>query len=107
MLYDPLLLLHGSMLPDNSKASQNHTAALVIGIGGTGVAALSKLKGNIYRQLQPDNPGDAVPRYDGIQLLGIDSDEEDYRKYRGNYRLTALIASLTASFFEEAIRSRV
>ncbi len=89
MLYDSLLLNYGGgIISDTSRSKQyNGSAALAIGIGGTGVAALSTLKGKIYSQLHPDNPDDPVPRYSGIQLLAIDSDETDYKKYRGNCML--------------------
>ena len=90
MTYESLLLnAGGGIINDNDRSKQfSHTAALCIGIGGTGVAALSDLKGKIYQQLEPDNPGDPIPRYDGIQLLAIDSDDSAYKKYHGNRRLS-------------------
>ena len=89
MVYDSLLLnFGGGIISDTSKSKQYEgSAALAIGLGGTGVAALSVLKGKIYQQLIPDNPGDPLVKYDGIQLLAIDSDEGDFQKYRGNCRL--------------------
>lgn len=89
MLYDSLLLnCGGGIINDAQKSKQfSGAAALAIGIGGTGVAALSQLKGKIYQQLEPDNPGEAIPKYEGIQLLAIDSDDTDYKRYRGNCRL--------------------
>lgn len=89
MLYDSLLLnCGGGIINDAQKSKQfGGAAALAIGIGGTGVAALSQLKGKIYQQLEPDNPGEAIPKYEGIQLLAIDSDDTDYKRYRGNCRL--------------------
>ena len=89
MLYDSLLLNCGGGIINDAQKSKQFTgaAALAIGIGGTGVAALSQLKGKIYQQLEPDNPGEAIPKYDGIQLMAIDSDDTDYKKYRGNCRL--------------------
>ena len=89
MVYENLLLnCGGGIISKNDKSEQHEaTAAVCIGIGGTGVAALSDLKGKIYQQLNPDNPDDPVPKYEGIQLLAIDSDEGDFQKYRGNCRL--------------------
>lgn len=89
MLYDSLLLsCGGGIIGEASKSNQyTGSAALAIGIGGTGVAALSELKGKIYQQLHPDNKGEPLPKYEGIQLLAIDSDDTDYKKYRGNCRL--------------------
>lgn len=92
MTYESLLLNSGGGIIDKNDRSPQfqHSAALCIGIGGTGVAALSDLKGKIYQQLEPDNPNpdDPTPKYEGIQLLGIDSDEGAYQKYTGNRRLT-------------------
>lgn len=90
MTYESLLLNSGGgIINENARSPQfKHSAALCIGIGGTGVAALSDLKGKIYQQLIPDNPDDTIPKYAGIQLLGIDSDDGAYKKYGGNRRLS-------------------
>lgn len=76
MIYEPLLLnCGGGILSPSERAPQfAETGALCIGIGGIGGDALCDLKMKIHQQLEPDNPGEAVPRYDGIQLLAIDSD---------------------------------
>lgn len=89
MVYDSLLLNYGGgIIGDNAKSEQfKGSAALAIGLGGTGVAALSVLKGKIHQQLIADNPDSPIPQYEGIQLLAIDSDEGDYKKYRGNCQL--------------------
>lgn len=89
MLYDSLLLHYGGgIIAETTKAmQQRNSAALMIGIGGAGVDTLSELRGKIHQQLQPDNPGEPVAKYEGIQLLGIDSDEVEHRQYRGNCRL--------------------
>ena len=89
MIYKPLSLNYGGGINNPAARSPQFSgsAALCIGIGGTGVAALSELKGKIYQQMIPDNPGESVPRYDAIQLLGIDSDDREYRNYSGNHRL--------------------
>ena len=89
MKYDSLMLNCGGGIinPATRSPQFSGAAALCIGIGGTGIAALSDLKGKIYQQLTPDNPGEPVPRYDAIQLLGIDSDDGAYQNYSGNRRL--------------------
>ena len=90
MVYENLLLnCGGGIISKNDKSEQHAaTAAVCIGIGGTGVAALSDLKGKIYQQLNPDNPDDPVPKYEGIQLLAIDSDDGAYKQHGGNRRLS-------------------
>ena len=62
-------------------------AALAIGIGGTGVAALAELKQKVYLQLEPDNPDSPVPEYQHIQFLAIDSDTTDIDRMRGKAKL--------------------
>ena len=90
MTYDSLLLNFGGGIINDAKKSKQFagSAALCIGIGGTGVAALSDLKGKIYQQLEPDNPGEPIPKYDAIQLMAIDSDDTAYKTFRGNCRLS-------------------
>ena len=63
---------------------------VIIGLGGTGVDAISRLKTKLQRQIEPDNK-DAViengdePRYDHIKFLGIDADEDWLRYSRLTY----------------------
>lgn len=89
MVYDSLLLnWNGNILSDGDKVPQlTANATLCIGLGGTGILALSALKGKVFQQIQPDNPGDPYPRYSKIQFLGIDADEAEHRIYHGNGRL--------------------
>lgn len=88
--YDSLLLnCGGGIINDREKSEQYRgAAALAIGIGGTGVAALAQLKRKVYQQLQPDNPGSDIPKYQHIQFLAIDSDEGDIDQMRGRARLS-------------------
>ena len=89
MTYESLLLNYGGGIISSSKQSKQYAgaAAVAIGIGGTGVAALAELKRKVYQQLIPDNPNDPVPRYDHIQFLAIDSDEDVIAKMKGKARI--------------------
>lgn len=74
MSYDEFSLKYGGgICPSSDKLPQKDgRAALVIGLGGQGMAALSQLKRNVHWKLQPDDPeGDA---YQHIRFLGIDAD---------------------------------
>ena len=88
-MYESLLFRYGGgILPSSQLGKQYGGAATVaIGIGGTGIAALAELKRKVYQHLEPDNPGDPVPRYDHIQFLAIDSDETEIDGMRGKARL--------------------
>lgn len=87
--YDSLLLNCGGGIINRSQQSKQYrgAAALAIGIGGTGVAALAELKQKVYQQLEPDNPDSPVPEYQHIQFLAIDSDPTDIAMMRGMARL--------------------
>jgi len=89
MVYDSLLLERGGgIVAEFAKNMQNQSsAALVLGLGGTGLEALSRLKGKIRERLLPDAPGERRPRYDGIQLLGIDSDPVAEQRFVDDGRL--------------------
>ena len=83
--YDSLLLNCGGGIINRSQQSKQYrgAAALAIGIGGTGVAALAELKQKVYQHLEPDNPDSPVPEYQHIQFLAIDSDPTDIAMMRG------------------------
>ncbi|MFR6059289.1 MAG: tubulin-like doman-containing protein [Oscillospiraceae bacterium] len=87
--YDSLLLNCGGGIINRSQQSKQYrgAAALAIGIGGTGVAALAELKQKVYQQLEPDDPDSPVPEYQHIQFLAIDSDTTDIDQMRGMARL--------------------
>ena len=82
--YDSLLLNCGGGIINRSQQSKQYrgAAALAIGIGGTGVAALAELKQKVYQQLEPDDPDSPVPEYQHIQFLAIDSDTTDIDRMR-------------------------
>ena len=91
-MYNSLLLnAGGGIIPRNQKSEQSKEAAvLAIGLGGTGVRALSRLKQSVYHQLRADNednPGEPIKNYKHIQFLAIDSDDSDIRKIKGYPRL--------------------
>lgn len=76
-MYRSLLLSTGGGIISNKQRSEQDPAPVVlIGCGGTGAMGLHVLKDKIYRQLEPDNPGEPVPRYDHIRMVEIDSDVE-------------------------------
>lgn len=88
-MYDSLLLSQGGGIVNEQTLSPRYagSAALVIGIGGTGVRALWKLKQKVYEQIQPDDPNQDTKRYNHIQFLAIDSDETDVGQMTGEARI--------------------
>ncbi|MCD8144041.1 MAG: zinc ribbon domain-containing protein [Oscillospiraceae bacterium] len=80
-MYESLLLnAGGGIISDSSKAPQAGNACLMIGVGGTGLAALRKVKKAVYQHLDPDDPNADIPRYERIAFLGIDTDTTDLEK---------------------------
>ena len=79
-----MLLKTGRGIANELHKVDQHTnlASLAIGIGGIGMAALSKLKTKSHQQLIPDAYG-----YNGIQLLASNSDVTEYRDNHGAGRL--------------------
>jgi hypothetical protein len=76
-MYNSLLLSTGGGIISNKQRSEQDPAPVVIiGCGGTGAMGLHVLKDKVYRQLEPDNPGDPVPKYGHIRFVAIDSDVE-------------------------------
>ena len=88
-MYDSLLLNNGGgIISTTQKSEQFGGAALCIGIGGTGVAALAQLKRKVFQQLEPDDPDSPIPHYQHIQFLAIDSDKTAVDSIKGTARLT-------------------
>ena len=70
----------GGITDEALQCAQDDSAVLAIGLGGTGIDCLRTLKGRVYKRLRPDNPGDAVPRYEHIKFLAVDSDAVGMKK---------------------------
>ena len=84
LAYDKLLLNRGGGIIDVvQQAEQDDCAILAIGLGGTGTDCLRKLKEKVYNRVKPDNPGEAVPRYDHIKFLSVDTDAKGMNKAEG------------------------
>lgn len=88
-VYNSLLLSQGGGIVSAKSLSPRYSgsAALVIGIGGTGMRALWKLKQKVYAQIQPDSSNGGVKRYDHIQFLVIDSDTTEIASTAGEAQI--------------------
>ena len=74
-VYSKLLLsAGGGIVSATQQADQvKNTATVLIGLGDTGIDALRTIKTQVYARLKVDNPDAAVPRYQHIRFLGVDS----------------------------------
>ena len=70
----------GVFSPAQQFNQVQNTANVFIGLGGTGVDCLAKLKEEIHKRLKPDDPTAPIPEYSHIQFLGVDSDIYSERK---------------------------
>ena len=80
----------GGIVNTFSQVPSSSEPVVIIGLGGTGVDAISILKSKLKRQIEPDNKDDVIekgeePRYDHIKFLGIDADENWLRYSRLTY----------------------
>ena len=80
IIHSLLLSEGGGIIPENDRSAPEGGASIIIGAGGTGCDAVKRLKRKVYEQLNPSNPGEAVPRYDSIRFLAIDSDKSSLPK---------------------------
>lgn len=110
MTYESLLLnLGGGVIPSGHRSRPYAgAAALLIGIGGTGVDVLTKIKRKVYQDLIPDNPNDPIPRYDHIQFLAIDSDEDVIAKMKGRAKIdpASEFFSLSDPYLWKALKNK-
>ena len=80
----------GGIVNTFSQVPSSSYPVVIIGLGGTGVDAISRLKTKLQRQIEPDNKYDVIeygvePRYGHIKFLGIDADENWLRYSRLTY----------------------
>ena len=110
MTYESLLLnLGGGVIPSEHRSSPYAgAAALLIGIGGTGVDVLTEIKRKVYQDLIPDDPNAPVPRYDHIQFLAIDSDEDVIAKMKGRAKIdpASEFFSLSDPYLWKALKNK-
>lgn len=79
--YEKLLYsLGGGIISDMQRDAQNGSATIAIGLGGTGKDALKFLKKQVYQRIIPDNPEYAVPKYEHIRYLCIDTDDDKLKE---------------------------
>lgn len=71
----------GGIINEISKADQQGDPVVIVGLGGTGVDAISQLKIKLRKQIKPNNQDkiekgeETEPVYSNIRFLGIDSDK--------------------------------
>ena len=78
-VYSKLLLSAGGGIVSTTQQAEQvkNTATVLIGLGGTGIDALRTIKTEVYARLKADDPAAALPRYQHIRFLGVDSIESN------------------------------
>lgn len=80
-VYGQLLIDTGGGVIDHAKQSEKaEGATVIIGLGGTGTSAISKIKKEVFTQLKPDDVNATIPTYGSIRYLVVDSDPSDIEK---------------------------
>lgn len=77
-MYNKLYLARGGgIISEAQQAEQADDAVhLLIGLGGTGIDCLRTIKAQVYNRIKPDADSGAVPKYDHIRFLGVDTDDQ-------------------------------
>ena len=91
-MYNKLYLARGGgIISEAQQAEQADDAVhLLIGLGGTGIDCLRTIKTQVYNRIKPDADSGAVPKYDHIRFLGVDTDDqskEDKEKHTSHMGL--------------------
>lgn len=80
-IYKKLSILEGGgIVSAKQQARQvSNTVNLFIGLGGTGIDCIKTIKTAVKERIQPDDPNAAVPEYEHIQFLGVDTDRNSLK----------------------------
>lgn len=80
-IYKKLSILKGGgIVSAKQQARQvSNTVNLFIGLGGTGIDCIKTIKTAVKERIQPDDPNAAVPEYEHIQFLGVDTDRHSLK----------------------------
>lgn len=100
-VYPELLLSHGGgIMPAARQTAQvANTVNLFIGVGGTGIDAIRRIKTEAYSRIIPDDMEATEPRYSQIRFLGVDSDEYSIGLRENEHDANCRIKSLSDSEF--------
>ena len=82
-VYSKLLLSAGGGIVSATQQAEQikNTATVLIGIGGTGIDAISTIKTQLFSGIRPDDPDAVNPKYNHIRFIGVDScSVQDFRQ---------------------------
>lgn len=79
-IYEKLSILEGGgIVSAKQQARQvSNTVNLFIGLGA-GIDCIKTIKTAVKERIQPDDPNAAVPEYEHIQFLGVDTDRHSLK----------------------------
>ena len=77
-MYSKLLLGAGGGINPISQLLERDisSAHIIIGLGGTGIKCIRKIKTEVFSALRPNNLGEPNPLYSNIRFMGVDSDPD-------------------------------
>ena len=70
----------GGVIGNESIAEKEYKITLAIGLGGTGIDCLRRLKRRVYETVEPDQPGNPFSGYSHIKFLAVDTDRHAVRE---------------------------
>ena len=85
-MYNKLYLASGGGIVSEAQQAEqaDDAVSLLIGLGGTGIACLRTIKTQVYNRIKPDADSGAVPKYDHIRFLGVDTDNQSMEDEKDN-----------------------
>ena len=85
-MYNKLYLASGGGIVSEAQQAEqaDDAVSLLIGLGGTGIDCLRTIKTQVYDRIKPDADSGAVPKYDHIRFLGVDTDNQSKVKEEKN-----------------------
>ncbi len=85
-MYNKLYLASGGGIVSEAQQAEqaDDAVSLLIGLGGTGIDCLRTIKTQVYNRIKPDADSGAVPKYDRIRFLGVDTDNQSKVKEEKN-----------------------
>ena len=89
----------GIVLPEQQADQTKNAATLLIGLGGTGIDCIRRIKTQVYDCLKPDDENADVPAYEHIRFLGVDSDVQSYSRELKNEQNGSAVLPLSENEF--------
>lgn len=104
-VYKDLLLREGGGILSSAQMAEElkDKAAILIGLGGTGIDCLREIKKAVRVQIRPENPNADSKKWRNIHFLAVDSDPESgIQEFEQEEQLNIFNPNLPVAFSQMA-----